>query len=122
MSSAIFEYLAVVTVGAQLEVSDIGECAILARDDRGAEYYLIVTTKLGLTEIIEYGPCVPDVKLLPKSVVYKYTRINFSEYRIEKIIDKFLNSNGITYAELSTIEDLKPLMKNMVEHLIKDDE
>lgn len=117
MSSGLFEYMQVVMVGAQLEIDEIGECAILARNDLGAEYYLLITTTMGLTEIIEYGPCVPDIQLLPKSVTYKYSRFDYSEFKIEKVIDKFLNSNGITYAEVTTEETIRKLIKNPVDHL-----
>lgn len=117
MASGTFEYMQVVTVGAQLEIDDIGECAILARNDLGEEYYLITTTYMGQTEIIEYGPCIPDIQLLPKSVTYKYNRIDYSEYKIENYIDKFLNKNPITFAEVTDMETIKSLIKNMVEHL-----
>ena len=44
MASGVFDYMQVITVGAQLEVDDIGECCILGRDDLGQEYYLIIST------------------------------------------------------------------------------
>ena len=117
MASGTFEYMQVITVGAQLDVDDIGDCAILARDDLGQEYYLVITTYMGQTEIIEYGPCIPDIQLLPKSVSYKYYRIDYSEFRIEKAIDKFLNSNPVTFAEVTDMETIKPLIKSMIEHV-----
>lgn len=117
MSSGVFEYMQVVTVGAQLEVDDIGECAILARDDLGQEYYLLITTRMGQTETIEYGPCIPDISLLPKSVTYKYNRFDYSEFRIEKVIDKFLNSNPVTCAEIVDEDTVKNLLKNPIDHL-----
>ena len=117
MSSGVFEYMQVVTVGAQLEVDDIGECAVLARDDLGQEYYLLITTRMGQTEVIEYGPCIPDISLLPKSVTYKYSRFDYSEFRIEKVIDKFLNSNPVTCAEIVDEDTIKNLLKNPIDHL-----
>ena len=68
MASGTFEYMQVVTVGAQLDVDDIGECAILARDDLGQEYYLVVTTYMGQTEIIEYGLMVIIISYLQMNI------------------------------------------------------
>ena len=93
MASGSFEYLQTVVVNGQLDVDDIGDCAILGRDDQGQEYYFMTFTYMGWTEIIEYGPALPDFDVLPKSVTYKYNRIEYDEYKIEKAIDKFLNKN-----------------------------
>lgn len=111
MSSGVFDYMQVITVGAQLEVPDIGDCCILGRDDLGQEYYFITSTKMGSTEIIEYGPALPDFEVLPKSVKYTFDRINYSESQIEKRIEKFLVKNPITYAELSNLEDIGEFLK-----------
>ena len=52
--------------------------------------------------MIEYGPSVPDIGLLPSSANLSYTRFDYNEYKIEKIIDKFLNNpkRVITQAEV----------------------
>ena len=117
MSSGIFDYMQVITVGAQLEVDDIGDCCILGRDDLGQEYYLIIATKMGTTNIVEYGPAVPDFELLPKKVTYKFDREDYNEGKICKRIEKFLVSYPITFAEVTTLEEigefLKPPLKYM---------
>lgn len=117
MASGSFEYMQVVTVNAQLDIDDIGDCAIIARDDLGKEYYLVVTTLMGQTEIIEYGPSLPDMRVLNASITYKYSRFDYSEFKIEKAIEKFLNKNPITYAEVTTLDVIKPLLRPMIEHI-----
>lgn len=119
MASGVFDYMQVITVGAQLEVPDIGECCILGRDDIGQEYYLVITTYMGSTDIIEYGPCCPDFDVLPKSVTYKFDRIDYSEYKIEKRIEKFLTGHPITQADLTSFEDVCNCIKNPIQHVRK---
>ena len=114
MASGSFEYLQTIVVNGQLDVDDIGDCGILGRDDQGQEYYLITCTYMGWTEIIEYGPSLPDFELLPKSVTYKYNRIEYDEFKIEKAIDKFLNKNPISQAQVVDINEIIPLMKPMI--------
>ena len=111
MASGTFEYLQVITVGAELEVPDIGDCCILGRDDLGQEYYFITNTVSGFTDILEYGPALPDFEQLPKSVKYTYDRIDYSEFKIEKRIDKFLTNHPITFAEVTNIEDIGEFLK-----------
>lgn len=115
MSSGSFDYMQVITVNAQLEVENIGECAILGRDDMGKEYYIVVTTMMGQTEVVEYGPALPDFAALPPEVTYKYSRFDYSEFKIEKRIEKFLNSNPITFAEVRTIDEIRQLMRPLID-------
>lgn len=44
-----FDYFVTQVVNATLEVDDIGNVCILARNDLGEEYYLCVKTELGET-------------------------------------------------------------------------
>lgn len=117
MSSGVFDYQQVIMVGAQLEVPDIGDCAILGRDDLGQEYYFITMTKSGFTDIIEYGPAIPDFDALPKKVTYKFDRIDYSEFKIEKRIDKFLTGYPITYAEVTSIEEIGEFIKAPLDYI-----
>lgn len=117
MSSGVFDYMQVITVGAQIEVPDIGDCCILGRDDLGQEYYLVTKTKLGMTDIIEYGPALPDFEVLPKSVKYTFDRIDYSEFKIEKRIEKFLTGHPITYAEVVLLEDIHEFIRSPIHYL-----
>lgn len=119
MASGTFEYMIVRTVGAQLDIDDIGECCILGRDDLGQEYYLIITTYMGSTDIIEYGPALPDFEILPKSVKYTFDRIDYSEFKIEKRIDKFLTGHPITFAQVVTLDEIHEFIKAPLNYMRK---
>ena len=107
-----FDYLQTVIVSAQLQVDDIGDCCILARNDIGEEFYILTRTIMGQTEIIEYGPSVPDIGLLPNFVNLSYSRIDYNESKIEKAIDNFLNNpkRVITQAQIIEASDLIDLI------------
>ena len=114
-----FDYLVTRVVGAQLDVEDIGNVAIRGYADMGTEYYLVIKTDLGWVEVFEYGPIVSDIYELPKSVKYSYDRFEYSEYKLEKRIDKFLNnpSYGITIAEIIDDETAKANMRNITDYI-----
>ena len=117
LSSGNFTYYRTFVSNGELDIDEIGECCLLGRTDLGEEYYLLVTTYMGQTEIIEYGPIIPDLDALPKSLSYNYDRFDYSEFKIEKRIDKFLNKNVITQAECINKEELPGLIKSPIEYL-----
>lgn len=104
-----FDYMQRVVVDAQLDVENIGECVILGRNDLGDEYYLIVRTELGFTELIQYGPACPEIHILPFNISMNYSRFEFSQGKIERAIDKFLNDPKklISQAEVTTFGALR---------------
>lgn len=104
-----FEYLQRVVIDATLEIDNIGECVLQARNDIGDEYYLFIHTELGWTEVVEYGPAHPDISILPNSITYKYDRFEFNFGKIERIIDKFLNDGKrmISQASVVDVEDVR---------------
>lgn len=112
-----FEYLQRVVVESELEVDNIGDCCIIANNDVGEEYYLILKTELGWTESIEYGPCVPDMVQLQLNYQINYTRFEYNQGKIERIIDKFLNhpKRVITQARLANIQDIREYLVNPVD-------
>ena len=46
-----FDYLQRVTVDATINIEDIGNCAICAMNDSADEYYLVIQTEMGWTEV-----------------------------------------------------------------------
>ena len=94
-----FEYFKQTVVNGNLDVDDIGNCAILATNDEGAQYVLVIDTSLGITRVFNYGPIIPDLDMLPKSVMCSFKRIQFSHTKIVKIIDEFLNNS---FAHITT--------------------
>jgi hypothetical protein len=101
-----FDYLARVVIDGQLDVENIGDCTIVTRNDLGEEWYLLIKTDMGWTEVIEYGPAHPDFNLLPTSVTQTYNRFEFNQGKLTRIIEKFLNEpkRMISQAEVSRPE------------------
>ena len=112
-----FEYCISRVVGADIEVDDIGNTAIRGYSYNGCEYYIVIKTELGWTEIFEFGPVVPDIQQLPKSVVYAYDRLEYSGYKISKRIERFLNNNPVTSAEVIDFETAKQNMRNLSNYI-----
>lgn len=115
-----FQYLQTITMNADLEIEDIGNCAIKAFTDIGREYILIIETRLGWTRIYQYGPIVQEEQW-PLAVNESYFKIEFNERRIKQIIEKFLNMVGITQAfevtKNEALEDCKSIIEFMRQSL-----
>jgi hypothetical protein len=106
-----FNYFYTQVINATINVDDIGNVCLLARNDLGEEYYLIINTYLGETKILNYGPAQPDLQTLPANIFMSYCKFDYNENKICKIIDKFINSNLITYVEETNYDDLKDKIK-----------
>ncbi len=117
-----FDYLRRVVVDGQLDVDDMGNCAILGRNDFGEEFYLFTKTELGWVELIEYGPRTPDIQLLPTAITLTYSRFEWNEGKLERLIDKWLNDGKrmISQAELTTHKKIKDLILNPVDIVLAD--
>ena len=115
-----FEYLQRVVVDGTLEIDNIGDCTIQGNNDLGEFFYLIIVTKLGWTEILDYGPCVPDFDILQANYQIKYQRIEYNQGKLERIIDKFLNDpkRMITQAKLVYTEDIIEDLVNPIDKIL----
>lgn len=89
----VFEYFYTQTAMGELEIEDVGNCAIEACNDDGQLFYLVIQSTLGWTKIFEYGPCTPDFRELPKSVMCTFNRIECDEKKICKRIREFVNNS-----------------------------
>ena len=98
-----FEYFYVTTVGASVNIDNIGNFALEANDDMGQSYYLVIRTTLGSSRIFQYGPIVTDISLLPKTCSCTFKRIEYSDSKIKKIIDNFLNN---PYAKITQAKEI----------------
>ena len=109
-----FEYMISRVVGDTFDIDDIGNCAIEAYNDKGEMYALSISTNLGWTEILQYGP-ISEIEEIPKSFSYTYKRIEYSESKIEKMIDRFLNDGyaNITQVFSSTPKKLKDKLPDL---------
>lgn len=105
-----------------IDISDIGNFSIKATTDECMDYYFITNTSLGLTEIFTYGPVIPDIDYSPQNdFCSNYFQVEYDEKAINKIINKWINSNGIKYIEevsigeaLDSYPDIIKYMKDIV--------
>ena len=114
-----FEYMMRTVVDASIEIDDPGNCALRANNDSGEEFYLIVKTELGWTEMLTFGPIIPDISQLPRSSSCNYSRIEYSEYKINSAIQKFLNNpySKITQVMVVDKEEAKSCIKNLADYI-----
>ena len=100
-----FDYFYTKQINDSLAVDDIGNCAIEACSDEGARYYLVIKTQLGSSIIFEYGPIIPEINLLPKTCTCSFRRIAFSENKLIKTIDGFLNNPYRTITQATIVDE-----------------
>lgn len=114
-----FEYLVKVQKESSIDIENVGNCAIDVYNDLGFEWLLMVHTKEGTTEIIEYGPIIPDLEVPPTKVNYTYDRLDFSESKIHRRISTFLTDGyrNVTQAFEIAQEEAKNKMKNLVDYI-----
>lgn len=88
---ASIEYLREVSYMDAVEIEDIGNIALVLYNDAGQEWYLLTTTSLGWTKLYMFGPLLPDVNsLVLKSFSFTYSEIEYREYKIISMLEKFI--------------------------------
>ena len=85
------EYSFVGQFESQLNIEDIGNCAVEANNDDGQFWYLIIDTRLGWTKIMQYGPINPQSDTFEDSCECTFSRIEFDAKKIYRVVDMFLN-------------------------------
>ncbi len=101
----IFEYSVQKTFNEMIDVVDIGNTALKCTNSLLQDYYIILKTIMGKTNIIKFGPVCPDIAMLLDDFSVSYKKIDYKETAICKEIDKFINDfkKGIT--EISEITE-----------------
>ena len=113
-----FDYFYITQVNATIDIDDVGNCCLLARNDIGLEYYLFTKTEYGKTEIITVGPLFMDEdELFPETVNLQYTTFDYNMKKISGIIDKFLKNPKacITYVELIELKQFRDRFPKFVD-------
>lgn len=88
-----FEYLKIVQAMDLIEIPDIGNTCISAINDDAEEWYLVITTKNGWTNITSFGPLKLDSdNPMKNSFSYSYFERDFDEKKIKKTISDFINN------------------------------
>ncbi len=114
-----FEYLVKIKKESSIDIEDIGNCAIDVFNDLGFEWVILIRTIEGTTQIVEFGPTLPDIEYPPAKVNYTYDRMDFSESKIINRIQKFLTDGyrNVTQAFEITHEEAKEKMRNLVDYV-----
>ena len=109
----IFDYMRMVSALDTIEIDDIGNTCINTLNDYGEEWYLIINTHEGWTEIVEFGPLVVDSNNLKTYFTYDKYSYEYSDKKIGKVIDKFINNNKRDITQV--FEVTKDQAKNRLE-------
>lgn len=120
----IFEFDQQLAYMSNIDIENIGDCAIEANNDDGFFWYLIVKTSLGTSTICTCGPVVPDVDLLPSGFSQSLNRMPYKEDKLVKTISLFLNDRGkkITKAIAIPIEDAAAQFRDLSDYVERLDE
>lgn len=86
---ATYNYLPNTTFNDSISIENIGECCLECYNDLGEAYYLWITTSLGVTKILQYGPYIDGIE--PSSCFYSFQQFSYSEMKIDKQISKFIS-------------------------------
>ena len=100
----IFDYLRTTTALDSIDIEDIGNCCINALNDSGEEWFLVIRTWEGWTEITDYGPLLVDSDQFSSYFVYNKYGYDFSEKKISTAIDKFLNNPKRVITQVYEVE------------------
>ena len=87
----VFEYSVQKTFNESIDVVDIGNTALRCCGSKLDFYYIILKTVMGKTNIIKFGPVMPDIDILLNDFTVSYKKIDYKENLIEKEVDKFIN-------------------------------
>ena len=108
-----------------IELDNIGDfCLEAINEDDLLYYYLMIKTVMGKSEIVSFGPIIPDMEELPSGYTCSYENIDYSDKRIFIYINKWLNDRGkkITSAKqisvkefYDNIPDIKDCIQKYVE-------
>lgn len=107
-----------------LDVENIGECNILANPDIEKYYLLTVRTEHGFTKVTKFGPVLlgKGLQYLVDNFKFELTTFEYSESRIIKQIESFLNSHNITQAREINNEELESYCDiNLLNFIVKGD-
>ena len=86
-----FEYARQSEYTNDIEIDTIGNCAIRGTCMNEMYYICIIRTSVGLTELFESGPYLPD-GALSTICETSYQKIEYDERKIKKFISSFLQA------------------------------
>ena len=121
-----FKYFYITEASDTIDIENLGNCFIEAYNDFGARFYLWIQTDLGFSKILEAGPYVDDGKIPCKECALSFTQTSFTEPKMIKKIESFLNTvkYHITQAfdkqDEYTEEEKFEKLYNIIEYMKKE--
>lgn len=100
---ATYKYMPNVSYMDSINIENIGECCLECCNDLGEAYYLWITTSLGMTKVLQYGPELDGIT--PPYCSYFFQQFQYSEMKIDKLIAKFI---GDPKKAISQIQQVDP--------------
>lgn len=116
-----FKYEEHITSLSEIDIPDIGNCAIVATTLLSYEYVLVIETRLGYSRIFKCGPIVHDTDKLPNKLQYSYEYYEYSQSKIKTTINKFLHDQGVVKARLCTKSEALSNCYDIIEYMSKTD-
>lgn len=99
---ATFSYLYTMQATGFIDVENIGEVALSIRNDFLQEKILIVSTDLGETTILKFGPRYDSGKV-NDTAEFLFERMQYNSAKIERIIDKYINDAKFCTTQVTQI-------------------
>lgn len=107
-----FQYFYELVPQKLIEIDDIANVCLEGQDSSGNFCYLLISCKNGFVHMLNYGPDNIDFKQSPPNVYCSYSRMDFNEKKLIKIIDSFINKEFVEVKQISVDEALKNI-RNM---------
>ncbi len=105
-----FEYNAMQIYSNELKVESVGNICLRGIDSiKGLEHILYINTELGVSNVIELHGY--DKLMLSNNFTLKYTSMNYDDYKLEKMIEKFLNKSAVTFKQVDILDYNKFLVE-----------
>jgi len=107
MASAIIGFDAQKTFTQEIEVEDLGNCALRCTNKDFEDYYICTQTIMGKTYILKFGPVVADINELTEDFDLSYKKIDYKEKVIEREINLLVNDakKKINQVEIIKLEE-----------------
>lgn len=111
-----FNYSYEETSTADIQIEDVGNVVLKAINLQQQCWILYIKTVLGFTSILQYGPYSLD-GIRQQYCQATYSRFEYSEYKLSKIIDNFINNprymitQVIEIDEYEARDDIQPMLE-----------
>ena len=83
---------------------------IKAYNDEGDIFVLIIITDLGISHIYQYSKKVNASTGNIENLSEIYYKMNFSQFKLKKLIGDFLNNSSTKITQVELIDDYKELL------------